>query len=432
MKNTVLIIGAGAAGLMAARDLAIAGKQVTVLEARNRTGGRIHTLSDESFFKHTELGAEFIHGDLPVTLKLLKEAGISYRPATGEMWTYQNGSFEENGMVIEEWGLLMERLNELKEDTNIYDFLQKEFPGDKYEALHKGVWKYVSGYDTADPRDASAFALRNEWQHEQEDAQHRVNGGYCRMISYLASECKARGGEIFLNAVVKNINWEAGEVTVTTEDGTTYKAAKLLIAMPLGVLKAKKGELGAVNFSPEFPSHSKALQQMGFGWIIKILFEFSQPFWLDNKTGHIAGRNIEKMEFLLSDEEIPTWWTQVPDKSKVLTGWLGGPAAADKARLSDDLITKQGLQSLANIFKRDAEELKNLLIARRVMNWCTDPFTRGSYAYDTVQAPEARKVLNRPVEDTIYFCGEYLYDGTAMGTVEAALSSAVDVVKKMV
>jgi monoamine oxidase len=138
------------------------------------------------------------------------------------------------------------------------------------------------------------------------------------------------------------------------------------------------------------------------------------------------------MEFLLSDEEIPTWWTQVPDKSKVLTGWLGGPAAADKARLSDDLITKQGLQSLANIFKRDAEELKNLLIARRVMNWCTDPFTRGSYAYDTVQAPEARKVLNRPVEDTIYFCGEYLYDGTAMGTVEAALSSAVDVVKKMV
>ncbi|RWY50979.1 flavin monoamine oxidase family protein [Mucilaginibacter gilvus] len=431
MKNTVLIIGAGAAGLMAARALAIAGKQVTVLEARNRTGGRIHTLGDESFFKQTELGAEFIHGDLPVTLSLLKEAGITYRPANGEMWTYQNGKFEENGMVIYDWELLIEKLNELTEDSNIYDFLQKEFPGNEYKTLRHGVWKYVSGYDTADPNDASAFALRNEWQHEQEDAQHRVDGGYCHMISYLASECKARGGRIFLNAVVKEISWEADKVTVVTEDGTRYKAHKLLIAMPLGVLKAKKGELGVISFSPEIPFQTKALQQMGFGWIIKILFEFSHPFWLDNKTEHIAGRNIEKMGFLLSDEEIPTWWTQVPDQSNVVTGWLGGPCAAEKANLSDDIIAKQGLQSLANIFKRDIEELKKLLIARRVMNWCTDPFTRGSYAYDTVEAPEARRVLNTPVEDTIYFCGEYLYEGSAMGTVEAALSSAVDVAKKI-
>jgi monoamine oxidase len=134
MKNTVLIIGAGAAGLMAARALAIAGKQVTVLEARNRTGGRIHTLSDESFFKHTELGAEFIHGDLPVTLKLLKEAGISYRPATGEMWTYQNGRFRRKRDGDRRVGAADRTVKRAEEDTNIYDFLQKEFPGDKYES----------------------------------------------------------------------------------------------------------------------------------------------------------------------------------------------------------------------------------------------------------------------------------------------------------
>src|ERR1700712_4192934 len=92
MENAdILIIGAGAAGLMAARLLAKAGKKVTVLEALGRCGGRIHTLHDELFFEHAELGAEFVHGDLPVTLQLLNEAGISYYPAGGEMWNYQNG-----------------------------------------------------------------------------------------------------------------------------------------------------------------------------------------------------------------------------------------------------------------------------------------------------------------------------------------------------
>jgi monoamine oxidase len=78
-KTDILVIGAGAAGLMAAYKLSQQGKKVIVLEARNRTGGRIHTINQESFFQHAELGAEFIHGDLPVTLNLLKEAGIKYR-----------------------------------------------------------------------------------------------------------------------------------------------------------------------------------------------------------------------------------------------------------------------------------------------------------------------------------------------------------------
>ncbi len=89
----ILIIGAGAAGLMAAYTLSNAGKKVAILEARNRAGGRIHTLENASFFKHAELGAEFVHGNLPITLRLLKKAGIRYYPAWGEMWHYSNGAF---------------------------------------------------------------------------------------------------------------------------------------------------------------------------------------------------------------------------------------------------------------------------------------------------------------------------------------------------
>jgi len=108
MQTTdVLIIGAGAAGLMAAYRLSASGKKVIVLEARNHTGGRIHTISHESFFKHAELGAEFIHGDLPVTLNLLKEADIKYSPAGGEMVRYEKGQFLGDGGFIENWDLLL-------------------------------------------------------------------------------------------------------------------------------------------------------------------------------------------------------------------------------------------------------------------------------------------------------------------------------------
>jgi monoamine oxidase len=432
MENEIIIIGAGSAGLMAARTLSRAGKQVTVLEARNRIGGRIYTLSNESFSEHTELGAEFVHGDLPVTIKLLKEAGIEYRSANAEMWRYEDGKFQENSMIVEEWALLIQRLNELEIDTDIWTFLNKEFPGERYESMRDSVWKFVSGYDTADPHNASAFALRSEWQNEQEDAQHRISGGYHTLVDYLADECKRNNGTLVLNAVATKVHWQAGAVEVITKDGTAYHAQQLLVAMPLGVLQAAGGQKGAITFYPPIPEHTLAIQQMGFGAVIKLLVEFDSAFWLDNNTLKMAGKNIDKMGYLFSDEEIPTWWTQAPEQSKVLTGWLGGPAAADKVNTPDTVILEQGLLSLANIFKRGYEDLKNKLVNYRVMNWTADPFTRGSYAYDTVQAPEARKVLTTPINDTIFFTGEYLYEGTAMGTVEAALTNGEEVANKIV
>jgi monoamine oxidase len=430
MESTeILIIGAGAAGLMAAHELAKAGKKVTVLEARNRTGGRIHTLDNTSFFKYAELGAEFVHGDLPVTLKLLKEAGIEVTPASGEMWNYNNGKFSKEYQQIDHWNLLIKKVGQLEEDTSIGDFLQKEFGEDEYAGLRKSVSKFVAGYDTADPFKASAFALRKEWQSEDDDAQHRVKGGYCRMISYLANEAKKNGAQLFLNSEVKKIHWEHGHVEAITTGNMSYKAAKLIIALPLGVLQAD--EEGAISFSPSIPQYQQAIQQIGFGAIIKILLEFKNAFWESEEVSKLAGNSLKEMSFLLSDEEIPTWWTQFPDHSSVLTGWLGGTPAEKKKDLSNNELLQQGLESLSNIFKLSVDELKDGLIAWNVVNWTTDPFTRGSYAYDTVESSKARGILTTPVNHTIYFAGEYLYDGPAMGTVEAALTSGLETAIKL-
>ncbi|HTI61102.1 NAD(P)/FAD-dependent oxidoreductase [Mucilaginibacter sp.] len=419
MKNAdVIVIGAGASGLMAAYTLSKAGKTVIVLEARDRIGGRIHTISDESFFKHAELGAEFVHGNLPVTLHLLKKAGIEYISAEGEMWHYNNGKLAKGAWDIEGWDKVMEKLSHLDHDVSIGNFLQDNFSGDKYEALRNAVSRYVSGYDTADPFSASSFALREEWENEDEGAQYRVTGGYGKLIDFLANDSKTNGAAILLNAVVKEVRWGNGRPEVLTADGKKYGAGKLVVALPLGVLNR-----GAIIFQPGIDAHENALKQIGFGAIVKLLFQFKERFW---ETGEAAN-----LGFVLSAEEIPTWWTQYPTHSAVITGWLGGPPAECRKHLSDVDFLRSGIRSLANIFKRKPADLENELVSWKVVNWTTDSFTCGSYAYDMVNSSAARKTLEEPVDDMIYFAGEYLYEGAAMGTVEAALSSGLNAARKL-
>ncbi|MBS1523064.1 MAG: FAD-dependent oxidoreductase [Bacteroidetes bacterium] len=426
MKNAgVIIIGAGAAGLMAAYELSKAGKQVMVLEARGRAGGRMYTLDDDL---HTQLGAEFVHGDLPVTLQLLKEANIESIPASGEMWHSCDGKFSKNADQFEHWDLLMEKLNQLKNDISIGDFLQQEFGDEKYTTLREWVTRFVSGYDTADPFKASAFALRREWQSE-DDEQHRVKGGYGRIISYLVNTSEQNGAQFYLNTVVKHIYWTHGQVEVVTSGNESFKAKQLIIALPLGVLKASPSEQASITISPSVGMCKEAIGQIGFGSVVKVLLQFKTAFWEDQS---VTGVDLGDMGFILSDEAIPTWWTQRPLPSTLLTGWLGGPPVERKKHMSNDELLEEGLQSLSNIFNINPDKLKNDLVASHVVNWTTDPFTLGSYAYDTIESAEARKVLNTPINYTIYFAGEYLYDGPAMGTVEAALKSGLETAMKLI
>ena len=91
MQTDILIIGAGASGLAAGYELSLVNKKVAVLEAKDRIGGRIHSIEDERFKQIVETGAEFIHGKLPVTFNLLNKAKIEYHSAEGKIWEVKNG-----------------------------------------------------------------------------------------------------------------------------------------------------------------------------------------------------------------------------------------------------------------------------------------------------------------------------------------------------
>ncbi len=428
-RADIIVIGAGAAGLMAAMQLSKSGKKILVLEANDRIGGRIHTIYDNGLA--LEMGPEFIHGDLPISLRLLNDAGIGYRPSGGEMWRAQDGKLTHEDHFIKDWGLFEEHLRGLDEDMTINDFLDKYFGGEPFGELRTSVRQYAAGYDNADPARASAVALRKEWLEEEEGEQHKINGGYMVVINYLAGKVVEHGGSILKNTTVKEIRWQHDNVELITDIGAMYTASKCIVTIPLGVLQAGYDSKCGIRFVPELPAHTAALQSMGMGNVIKILFVFKEIFWKKDAITARAQGNMERMLFLFSDEQIPTWWTQYPDASPVLTGWVGGPNALALKEKDDAEITSLAMASLSGIFNLSVSEIEGMLEAVYINNCPADPYMLGSYSYATVQTKNALELLNVPVADTIYFAGEAYYTGVEMGTVEAALASGALTAEKI-
>lgn len=429
-EQPILIIGAGASGLTAARELLKAGQKVIVLEANDRAGGRVYTVRDHSFFSHLELGAEFIHGRLPVTLSLLKEGNISYDRVQGAFWQI-NG--EGKSPVTENHlQLLTKELEKLTADQTADDFLHAHFSGKQYSALRDTVKGFVRGYDTADTARASILAFREEWL-DKEDEQYRVSGGYVRLIDFLLNECKSRGALIYFSKIIKKVEWQRQQVKAFTLSGEQFSGSRIIITVPLGILLSSGQEKSSIIFSPAFDSRLQSAKEIGYGSVIKIFLQFDYSFWNDlpefkqEKKGHpfIPG-------FIFSGAAIPTWWTQFNDNPTLLTGWLGGTLAKQYENEGEAFFLKAAIDSLSVILKVTPGWLKGKLISSKIAHWTKDPFTLGSYSYETISSEKARATLNMPVDDTLFFAGEAFYTGTHKGTVEAALDSGLAVAKKAV
>ena len=412
----ILVVGAGAAGLMAAHELVRAGKRVTILEARDRCGGRIYPLPAQEFGYPAEGGAEFVHGAAPVTRGLMREARLSLSPRGGTRWSARTGKLLPDESSVPHMGRFYQALSEVKADLSIAEFLETQFADRRYDELRRSITRTVEGYDAADPRRASTLGLRDEWMARDDGPHGRLTQGYGELIEYLSSECRRHGAALHLDAAVTAIDEARGRVAVRCYDGATFEA-------DAAVLTAPPPLLSEIALPAAARERVTATADIGFGNVVKFLFRFATKWWADLGRRDLGGRDLGDLSFLLSDAPVPTWWTQYPDGSPVLTGWLAGPKADRVSSLAEAELINMGLASLAEIFDLPLDRIRRHLIAARAINWGNDPFARGAYSYPTPRTREAQSVLRKPDGDAIFFSGEALYAGPVMGTVEAALAS---------
>jgi monoamine oxidase len=402
---------------MAARELGEAGYLVNILEARTRPGGRIDTRFVEGTHP-IEAGAEFIHGELPLTDKLLKESGCRKKATKGKMYQLRHGVVYEDELLNDQWEQFVQALKALDEDITIWEFLTQKFPGDEYHVLRTAIKHYVEGYDAADVTLISARAIQREWATSDEATQYHIEGGYIRLINFLVEQVTHLKGTIHYATEVKAIEHQKGKIKVITTSEKVFEAEKVIITVPLGVLQRD-----LISFTPPLPNYAEASCNIGFGGVIKIIIEFSEAFW-ENDT-------LKNVGFLFTDATIPTWWTQLPEKTPVLTGWLGGPRV-HLISLQEEDLKLTAIRSLAHIFNCPADDIKQKVRRIVIGNWVSDPHTWGAYAYTTLHTEQALKTLQTPVDDTLFFAGEALYSGPEMGTVEAALASGKEIAEKII
>lgn len=413
---SLIIIGSGISGLVAARQLSSTHK-ITILEANDRIGGRLHTLQPPGFSKPIEAGAEFIHGKAKHSKFLLAEAGIEPIVFWGKMYRREKGAWTAEEEMIEGWDELLKQMKSISHDMTLQEFLDTRFAGEKYANLRRRTIAFAEGFDIADVKRVSVQSLAKEWSSDREE-DARLPNGYGELIDFLHRKCIEGGVEIRLNSVVKQIDWEHGSVTVYTENSEKLLADKVIVTVSLNIIQ-QIATRAAINFTPPIDPQVKAFSNIGMGNVIKAVVEFDKPLW------------PEDMGFIFSDEIFPTWWRGIPGYENFLTGWCGGSRANRITGNDDEQLKEQAILSLAAIFGITGIELKKHIKAIAIFNWPQSEWACGGYSYRTPETMEALKLLNRPLENAVYFTGEALSAGETPGTVEAAIGHALQTAERV-
>jgi monoamine oxidase len=405
-QHDVIVIGAGMAGLSAARVLSEAGLSVVVLEAQDRIGGRIHTVLEGDTV--VELGAEFIHGRPPELWDLIAEAGLETYERTGSFLRRT-----EHGLLpLDDWKD-DDPLEDLEKfsgpDCSFADYLDRlEFrPEERLQELG-----YVEGFNAADAREISAMALGRQQAAEDAidgDRSWRIRGGYQRLTEFLRNRLEAAGGTVILEAPVAAIRWQSNAVEVETEDGQIWRAEKVVTTVPLAILQA-----GNPRFEPAIPEIMHAAQMLRMGHACRFTMVFRERLWPEGTS------------FLMTLDSLPSvWWSAHPEESHSLTGWVGGPRSLTLLELSPEALKQHAISAVAQALDTPEDQILANLIAFHTHNWDTDPYSRGAYSWVAVGGINASAAMSEPIAETLYFAGEHTDTTGHWGTVHAALRSAL-------
>lgn len=395
-SSTVLIIGAGAAGIAAGARLRTNNIPVTILEARNRIGGRIWT-DTETYAFPLELGAEFIHGSGVLTWQLIKRYKLRTLPAIKDKAIYAdlNGTIGKFDKLIEEdweddiWEAAEAWHAAHNTDASLQAVIDDAglFNGatDTMRSLVNNL--YASDYG-ADLTNLGAVGLleADYVGDNKEDGDFRLRDGYSHLLQRMAKLLDVR-----LDVAVRQIVTDDEGVTVTDANGHAHRAQQVIVTVPIGVLQA-----GDIDFVPPLPdSKQQAIAGIGNGHVVKLILEFSKGFWK------------KKMATLMTSRDSQCWWRPAWNREgalPLLTAFIGGTSGERYARMTEAEAIDAGLRDLEAIF--DMKAVREHFVRGRFVNWVADPYSKTGYSYNAVGGVGLRDVLAAPLHDRLYFAGE--------------------------
>lgn len=435
----VVVIGAGAAGIAAARELHDRGVDVVVLEARERIGGRIWTHRGARTPAPIELGAEFIHGSAPDLEKVLGAAGLQTIDVAGRRWMASGGNGAGSRGKWRPLDDFWERLyrvmhrmeREATRDRSVQDFLDTR-PGGRRLAEERWLAKgFVEGFHAADTRLISALALAQSGtpgEDTQESRLARIVGGYASLIEWMAAPIADR---VRMGSIVTRVRWKRGRVVIDVRhaDGRSRFAVEgraAIITLPLGVLQAPAGEAGAVAFEPDLGSAKRgALDYLVSGSVVRVVLHLRERLWTAERfPKKVGAENLETLSFLHSnDPDFPVWWSAYPLRAPVIVGWRGGPGARALSQLPPDRIEARAVASLARHLRTSTRRVRSMVEGIWSHDWMHDPFSRGAYSYQRVGGAGATDRLARSIDGTLFFAGEATGTGGSAGTVDGAVAT---------
>jgi len=420
-STDVLVLGAGMAGLTAARALAEAGRRVTLLEAGSRLGGRILTVREGN--EVIELGAEFVHGRPPELWSLIDEAGLETYEIGGPHLAFEDGKLlsgaPEDSDEAEPFAILDHLESRTDPDIPFAEYLAGHPLPDEVRRRAIG---YVEGFNAADHRIIGVASLGLQQAAEDSiegDRAFRIRAGYDRLPAFLGEKFTQAGGRSLLDTLVERIEWNPGHVRVEASlagQPVVHEAAQAVITLPLGVLQQQ-----AVEFVP-VPDPVREARRLRMGQARRFTLLFRETFW----TAADAPTQIGDFSFLFAFASMPpVWWTPYPAPGNTITGWVGGPRSDALANLTAAQLGELACETLAPIFSRTPQTLRRLLVGCFTHDWQRDALSFGAYSYVPAGALDACSKMTLPADRTLFFAGEHTDTTGHWGTVHAAIRSGL-------
>jgi polyamine oxidase len=401
----VIIVGAGVAGLSAARDIKSAGMSVLVLESSHRIGGRVYT--DYSTGKPVELGAEFVHGDQRLsTWPLYKSAGMKLTPqAKVKVLLLDDGSVvsDKDSQYLDDFYAEFEKAN-IDDGTSVGSFIDKTaFNKSAKRIIHN----QVGDYESTDSHKVGATYFQDGMKIDN-GSNHLPVDGYSKLIDFLAN-----GLDIKTNEKVECIDYSDPNNCIVRTPMAEYSATKVVCTVSLGVLKA-----GFIKFVPALPDVKKhTIQKFGMGQIVKVVIEF-----IDTILGDITIAN--------NDDLISCFWRSAGDP-RVLIAYVGGSRAETLSSMNDaDAV----LTFIKTLEKFGEIELMKKIKSSKVIRWdITNPHFMGAYSYGSVTSNQQDRItLARPINNKLYFAGEACNTNLNAAMVHGAIETGITVAREIV